>query len=142
MRRTMLAAIMLGLALAGGEAQAAGGIVRKETWLYRGAEVTWASYLGWRQVVRYSAEHEAPVRSVYKGPVLFTGWRVGNRLYGRARLYRQGCQAPFAYRVRGTMSEDGKRAVLTGLAPVIEDCRIVDYRPVGPGAAMVLVRLD
>ncbi|KAB2846142.1 MAG: hypothetical protein F9K44_15880 [Hyphomicrobiaceae bacterium] len=138
MGRTAALAFAAGLLIASAPASA-----RTEAWLHNGAEVSWSSYLGWRQVVRV---REASLTSVSSaaapGAVLFSGWRYGNRLYGKARAFRQGCSRPFAYKVRGIVSDDGMRAVLHGLSPVIENCRIVGYRAFGRGATIVLIKAD
>lgn len=135
---TRLAGFMIAAALAATSSSAS---ARTETWLHNGAEVSWSSYLGWRQVVKVrepSLTEVANKPSV--GAVLFTGWRYGNRLYGKARTFREGCSHAFQYRVRGIVSDDGTRAVLHGLSPVVENCRIVGWRAFGRDATLVLIK--
>jgi hypothetical protein len=125
------------VALSNGAAEA-----RTESWLHNGARLSWISILEWRQVIKYvpASEPARAHRDPAGGAVLFSGWRYGKRLYGRARTYRDGCSTPFSYRVRGLISNDGTRAVLQGMSPVVEDCRVVDWRPFGRDATLVLIK--
>jgi hypothetical protein len=133
-----IAALTIATALA---ATATPASARTETWLHNGAEVAWSSYLGWRQVVKVREPGLTNVSSKARpGAILFTGWRYGNRLYGKARAFREGCGHAFPYKVRGIVSDDGTRAVLHGLSPVIENCRIVGYRAFGRDATIVFVK--
>ena len=116
---------------------------RQESWYHNGSEMTWTSLLGWRQVIKYrEPREEVGEKGAHAGSPFFSGWRYGNRLYGRARTFRAGCAAPFAYKVRGIVSEDRTRAVLHGLSPIIEDCRIVGYRAFGRDATLVLIKMS
>lgn len=116
---------------------------RREAWLTNGASVTWQSTLGWHQVIRIAEPGERlAANGARGGAILFRGWRYGDRLYGRARTFRAGCPEPFAYRVRGLVSRDGTRAVLQGLSPVIENCRVVDWRAFGRETTLVLIKGD
>jgi len=132
-------AIMIGLAtglltLSGGDASA-----RSEVWRHNGSEMVWTSIAGIRQVIKYRNPRNAVHRNgVQNGSVLFRGWRIGRRLYGRARTWRAGCHKTFRYKVRGWVSPDGRRAVLQGARPVIRDCRIVALVPYGRDATLVL----
>jgi hypothetical protein len=138
MGRIATLAIAAGLVITAAPASA-----RTETWLHNGAEVSWSSYLGWRQVVRVREPSLTAVTSAASpGAVLFSGWRYGNRLYGKARAFRQGCSHPFPYKVRGIVSDDGTRVVLIGLSPVIENCRVVGHRAFGRDATIVLIKAD
>ena len=114
---------------------------RTEHWLHNGSKLTWMSVLDWRQVITYERPVQGTGRpGVERGRILFTGWRYGKRLYGRARTYREGCGHAFSYRVRGLISNDGTRAVLQGLSPVVENCRVVDWRAFGRDATLVLIK--
>ena len=135
------------LALAGGIALLASSLMpvpaaaRTTTWYHNGSEMGWSSYAGLRQVIKYRYPRPIVARKgATHGAVLFRGWRVGRRLYGKARTWRRGCLRSFKYRVRGWISRDGTRAVLHGRRPVIRNCRIVDYVPYGRDATLILTR--
>lgn len=60
--------------------------------------------------------------------LLFSGRQAGRRYEGTAYVYATRCRRKYGYQVKGDISEDGKRVVMRGAAPVIgSNCRVSRY---------------
>ncbi|MEE9590378.1 MAG: hypothetical protein V3V97_20425 [Hyphomicrobiaceae bacterium] len=101
----------------------------RSLWRYRGSRLVMVAN-GNSRTIRYRRPawrmRQAGVR---RGDPFFRGRRIGNRIVGRAFVYRRNC-APIGYRVRGRVNPDNQtRVVLRGRVPIIApgSCRVVGH---------------
>lgn len=132
-RRTVLRKLTAMLALPAGLAIAAEAVAADSVWNHNGSQMLWQAD-GEVRVISYLVPR--PGLPVEPGTVLFEGRRVGARLEGIARTFRQGCP-PAEYAVAGEIASE-THVVLTGAAPVRArtGCAIVGYSQSSPNAVL------
>ena len=92
---------------------------------------------GNRRVIAYETPRPGiSGTGVSRGDILFDGVRTGNRISGRARVYRAGCRRA-EYPVSGTITSE-THFVLQGAAPVWapQGCRVVGSDPASGSARL------